>query len=307
MLASLSASTLKQYSVCYKLWWQYCKNHNQNVFESSIPHIVTFLTEQYDKGASYGTINSHRSALSLLIGNNLALDECVKRLLKGIFKLRPSLPKYSSTWDPQIVLNHISEWVPHSQLNLEKLTKKLVALLSLCTAHRVQTFSLIKISNVKINSNGIEIVITDIIKTSGIGRDQPILYLPYFLENPSICPATTLVDYMSVTKALRPADTDHLLITVKRPYRNATAQTISRWIKQTLCASGIDVSVYGAHSARHAATSTARAAGLSLDLIRKTAGWTASSQAFAKFYNRPVVEKSNFAESVCLHNSMSSD
>lgn len=300
MLASISNNTLQQYGVCYKLWWKYCQDNNINIFEGSTPHTITFLTQQFEKGASYGTLNSHRSALSLFLGNNLASNDGVKRLLKGVFKLRPSLPKYTSTWDPQLVLGYISEWFPNNQLSLEKITKKLVVLLALCTAHRVQTFSVIKLKCIIINTNGIEIVIRDIIKTSGVGRDQPVLYLPFFRENFSICPATTLVDYMSLTKDLRPSGIDHLLITVKRPHRNATAQSISRWIKQTLCASGVDVAVYGAHSARHAATSAARAAGLSLDLIRKTAGWTTSSQTFAKYYHRPIVKESNFAKSVCL-------
>lgn len=303
MLSSLSDSTIKQYGVCFKLWWQYCRNNNCDVFDSSVTHMITFLSELYENGATFGSLSNHRSALSLLTGNNLAPDEYVKRLLKGVFRSRPSLPKYPSTWDPQIVLDHVSKWVPHDQLKLDRLTQKLVVLLALCTAHRVQTFSLIKLYNIKINPNFIEIPITDIIKTSGVGRVQPVLNLPYFRENPSICPATTLVDYMSATNYLRPPNIDNLLITVKRPHRNATAQSISRWIKQALCASGIDETVFGAHSARHAATSAARAAGLNLDLIRKTAGWTPNSQTYAKYYDRPIKERSNFAESVCLPNN----
>ncbi|KOB68161.1 hypothetical protein OBRU01_18711 [Operophtera brumata] len=195
MIGSLSYKTLQQYGVCYMLWWKFCHDNDYNVFDTSVSHVVSFLTELFESGASYGTLNSHRSALSLFLGNNLGSDDCIKRLMKGIFRIRPSLPKYSN---------------------------------------------------------------------------------------------------------LRPSSTDHLLITVKRPHRGATAQSISRWIKQTLCASGIDVAVFGAHSARHAATSAARAAGLSVDVIRKTAGWTASSQTFAKFYNRPLILESNFAKTVCL-------
>lgn len=300
MVASLSKNTLEQYGVCYKLWWSYCNDNNYDVFDASVAQVVSFLSELYEKGASYGTLNSHRSALSLLLGNDLGSNDCIKRLLKGVFRLRPSLPKYSSTWDPQQVLTHISQWTPNSELSLDKLTKKVVVLLALCTAHRVQTFSLIKLCNIQINDNGVKIIISDIIKTSGIGRDQPILLLPFFRENITICPATALIDYMSMTRDLRPSSCDHLLITVKRPHKNATAQSISRWIKQALGASGIDVSVFGAHSTRHAATSAARAAGLSVDQIRKTAGWTASSQTFAKFYQRPIVNDINFAKSVCL-------
>ncbi|CAG9134391.1 unnamed protein product [Plutella xylostella] len=306
MIASLSKSTLKQYSVCFNQWWQYCYTNNHEKFDSSTSIIIKFLTDQYNNGASYGTINSFRSALSLLLGNDISQDKSIKRLIKGVFRSRPSLPKYANTWDPQIVLSHISKWTPHTELSLEKLTKKLVTLLALCTAHRVQTFSLIKLSNIIISDSGVKINIVDLIKTSGPGRDQPVLYLPYFNDNLDICPATTLVDYISFTKELRSTSSDHLLITVKRPHRNATAQSISRWIKQVLQESGVDAAVFSAHSARHAATSAAHSAGLSLDLIRKTAGWTASSSTFAKYYKRPLLEQSNFAKAVCIPNNGSS-
>lgn len=99
--------------------------------------MLCFLTEQYNKGASYGSLNSHRSALSLLLGNDVGQNDLVKRLLKGVFKLKPSFPKYSGTWNPQVVLNHIKDWYPNLELSREKITKKLVVLLALCTAQRV--------------------------------------------------------------------------------------------------------------------------------------------------------------------------
>lgn len=302
MLASLSHNTVKQYNVSLKLWWQYCLDNNYNVFESSISTILSFLSEQYTKGASYGSINSHRSALSLLLGSHIGTDDRVTRLLKGVFKLKPSLPKYTSTWDPQVVLNYITNWFPNRELSREIITKKLVILLALCTAHRMQTFSLIKLENIYSHSNGINIAIKDIIKTSAAGREQPTLFLPYFRENPRICPATTLEDYLHVTSSDRPSNVSHLLLTVKRPYKGATAQTLSRWTKQVLRESGVDVATYSAHSARHAATSAAAAAGVSVDAIRKTAGWTKASQTFAKYYNRPIIENNNFSRSVCQIN-----
>lgn len=289
---------MKQYNVSLKLWWQHCIDSGHNIFDCSIPTVLNFLSEQYTKGASYGTINSHRSALSLLLGNQVGTDDRVTRLLKGVYKLKPSLPKYSGTWDPQIVLNHISNWYPNKELSRESITKKLVVLLALCTAHRMQTFSLIKVQNINFHRNGINIAIKDIIKTSAAGREQPTLYLPYFQENPRICPATTLKDYLEITSPDRPDNVSHLLLTVKRPYKGATAQTLSRWTKQVMKASGVDVAVFSAHSARHAATSAAAAAGVSVDAIRKTAGWTKTSQTFAKYYNRPVIDSNNFAKSV---------
>ncbi|KOB74841.1 Tyrosine recombinase, partial [Operophtera brumata] len=183
MLSSLSDSTIKQYNTSLKLWWQYCTDNNIDVFEPSKTSILTFLTTQFNNGCAYGSLNSHRSALSAFVGNNIGSDECVRRLLKGAYKLRPTRPKYSSTWDPQLVLNHISTWFPNIELSLEKITKKLVISLAICTAHRVQTLSLIKLENILSSENGINIKITDVIKTSAPGRDQPVLFLPYFKEN----------------------------------------------------------------------------------------------------------------------------
>lgn len=260
---------------------------------------MAFLVHLFNKGASYGSINSHRSALSLLLGNNVGSDERVKRLMKGIYRQKPSHPKYTTTWDPKLVLDCISKWYPNHNVDIATLTRKITILLALCTSHRVQTFSLMRISNVKRSPSGVKVYITDIIKTSAANREQPVLFLPYFTENPAICPATTLDDYLSVTSELRPEGIDHILLTIKKPLKKASSQTISRWIKQTLAECGVDTTVFSAHSTRHASTSAAASAGVCIDTIRKTAGWSNSSLTFAKFYNRPIGDDGIFARTVC--------
>lgn len=296
--ASLSANTIRQYSVTFKVWWEFCILNKFNPLEPSVHVVMSFITHQYNRGDSYGSINTHRSALSLLLGHNIGTDDRITRILKGVYKLRPSIPKYINTWDPQVVLSKLETWYPNSELSLEKLTKKLVMLLALCTAHRLQTFSLIKINNIKCFASVIKIYIIDIIKTSRPGKDQPILSLPFFLENPRVCPAKTLQEYIGKTIHLRPSNVENLLITFKRPHKAATAQTIGRWLKQTMGECGVDVTMFSAHSTRHAATSAAHSSGVSMDVIRKTAGWTATSQTFARFYQRPVEERDSFARSV---------
>ena len=56
---------------------------------------------------------------------------------------------------------------------------------------------------------------------------------------------------------------------------------ISRWIKQTMKAAGIDTTVFKPHSTRGEATSAAKAANVPLQEIMKTAGWRSDS-TFAK-------------------------
>lgn len=287
LLNSLSENSHKQYEGCYKKWFIYCNENKLNMYEVSIPNVMNFLTLAYNGGAQYGTLNSYRSALSLISKENISGNEDIKRFFKGVFRSRPPLPKYNETWDTSLVLNNLEKWYPNQELSLEKITKKLVTLLALVTAHRVQTLSKIKICNIERFPKEIKIKIPDLIKTSRIGASQPMLIIPFFDKKPEICPAQVILTYLEMTEGLR-INTDTLFISFKKPHKSVGAQTLSRWIKHTLSLSGIDTSTFTAHSTRHAATSAAQRLGVNIDQIRRAAGWSHNSQAFAKFYNRPV-------------------
>nr|XP_049695351.1 uncharacterized protein LOC126054309 [Helicoverpa armigera] len=304
MLASLSENSIKQYDTCLKKWHLFCKANNVNIYEASIPKIIYFFTELFQSGAQYGTLNSCRSALSLIIGHQISEDDRVKRFFKGLFRLRPPLPKYDSTWDTSLVIEALASWVPNDNLPLDKITRKLITILALVTAHRAQTLSKIKIENISYSSNEIHIKIPDLIKTSSVKSKQPMLVLPYFRERPEVCPAKLLIDYLHVTEQLRHNHT-FLFISTKKPHGKVGAQTLSRWIKSTLETCGIDVSIFSAHSTRHASTSRAHIMGVNLDLIRKTAGWSGTSSTFGKFYNRSVsnAPRETFARSILIEDN----
>ena len=71
--------------------------------------VVDFLTEMFNNGQGYSAINSTRFALSAVIigksGISIGKFESVKRLLKGVFELRPPAPKYEFILDANIVLD----------------------------------------------------------------------------------------------------------------------------------------------------------------------------------------------------------
>jgi len=301
MLSSITASTLKQYSSSLKLWWEFCKINNFQVFNASVSQIMLFLQHRFTLGASYGSLNTSRSAISLISSEAHGQDKRITRFFRGVFKVRPQCPRYINTWDPAPVLTYLQKLAPIESLTLKDLTMKLVGLLALSTAHRVQTFSLINIKQIHHLENGIEIHIVDSIKTSGPGRKQPCLFLPYFANNVNLCVASTLDHYLDKTKNFRSEAEDYLLLSFRSPYRNVTSQTISKWIKSVLSKSGIDINSFSAHSTRHASTSAASRAGLDIERIRDTAGWTSSSNTFANFYHRPLQRKDDFAKSVLLN------
>lgn len=64
--------------------------------------------------------------------------------------------------------------------------------------------------------------------------------------------------------------------------------------------SSVDTNIFAPHSVRHASTSKAARIGISLDIIRRSAGWSQNSQCFAKFYNRPLYKGYDFAKAVFL-------
>lgn len=162
----------------------------------------------------------------------------------------------------------------------------------------VQTLSrIININNICRNETALEMNITDQIKTSGKNSVQPTLFLPIYQEDIRICPVTALLAYLERTRDLRKEETN-LFITFKKPYRKASSQTISIWLKSVLQSSGLNTEKFTGHSTRHAATSAAARKGVSIDRIRLTAGWTAKSNMFTKVYNRPLIPQNNFAEKV---------
>ncbi|XP_046468122.1 uncharacterized protein [Neodiprion pinetum] len=297
LLASLAESTWKQYSGPIKLWANFCRETETDIYKASANRILEFLQMRYGSGASYGTLNATRSAISLVSTNDMTNDWIISRFFKGIFRLRPTKPRYDETWDVGIVLTYIANLYPLESLNNQQLSERLVTLLALGTAHRVQTFSLMRLDNISHSAQGFEIRISDIIKTSRPGAFQPLLLLPYFREQPRLCIASTLKRYLEITKPLR-GDCSNVLITSRKPFKSASTQTISRWIRSVLAKSGIGPE-FTAHSTRHASTSAALAKGLDISAIRNTAGWSKDSQVFAEYYNRPIKSgRKDFAATV---------
>lgn len=300
MLESLSDGTIKQYNKALRLWWIFCQEKEVSPFEYSVPRALQFFASLTREVNSYSTLNMYRSAISLLSSNELGKDSRILRFFKGISVTKPQKPKYPFIWDPHPVLNYLATLYPNTELSLENLTKKLVTLLALITAQRVQTLSLIKTENITFTETLAQIKIPDRIKTSGRDRDQPLLNIPFFKEKPALCAASVLQQYIQQTTKLRQNESN-MLITFRRPHRQASCQTISRWIKDSLEKAGIDTQIFSAHSTRHAATSFAARKGVNIEVIRRTAGWTEKSKVFNRFYNRPMLRSANFA-SVIINN-----
>ena len=103
----------------------------------------------FEKNLSYSSLNTARSALSTVItvdGMSIGNHPLVVRFLKGVFNLRPPVPRYKEVWDVSTVLRFLKTLSPVSSLSLKNLSLKLVMLLSLVTAQRGQTLHLLDVN-----------------------------------------------------------------------------------------------------------------------------------------------------------------
>ena len=73
--------------------------------------VVEFLSSLYYSGLSCSAINTARCALSTILINDTGItignSPLAKRIMKGIFELRPTSPRYDFIWDVNIVLKYL--------------------------------------------------------------------------------------------------------------------------------------------------------------------------------------------------------
>lgn len=296
-IASLSKTTIAQYAKPLRLWWTFCERNHSNYFSPPVSRVLEFLAGSLTAVRSYSTLNSYRSAISLISSDEVGSHPLVKRFCRGVAVLKPQRSRYDFIWDASPVIAHLATRYPHEDLPLELVAKKLVTLLALMTAQRMQTLAAIRLSNVLI-AESLVIRIPARLKTSGIGRSQPLLTFHPFLENPQLCIFSLTKHFLMRTKDLRPSDCDALFISFRSPFNPVSSQTLGRWVKAELETAGIDVAIFSAHSTRHASTSFAASKGINVEEIRRTAGWSKSSNIFASFYNRPIIKDSSFQSTI---------
>lgn len=252
--------------------------------------VLEFLTHLYDCGYSYSAINSARSALSTVVIINdkpVGMHPFVIRLLKGIFNLRPSLPKTNVSWDPEIVLNYLKTLSPVKKLALKDLTLKTVTLLWLLSGQRGQSVQLIDVRNVTVTAHVVKLHFGDIMKVTRPGFEQYEDTIKAYTPDRRLCLVTVLREYLVRLKNLRAATTTQLFVSFNQPHDAVSKETVSRWVKIVMQRSGLDTSIFTPHSIRSASTSAAARANVPINTILQTAGWSKES-TFAKYYQKPV-------------------
>ena len=121
----------------------------------------------------------------------------IVRLLRGMFKQRPSLPRYTVTYDVAKVLQYIS--YSHSKMSLECLIKMLATLMCILGGQRSQIISLFDTNHMHIDEDHCIFYISSILKTTRPGFHQHSLEFRRYTDQ-SLCVITYIKRYPLETK-----------------------------------------------------------------------------------------------------------
>ena len=293
LLAAWRQSTGSAYSSAWSKWVSWCTERETNPLSASIETVLEFLTEQFNNGKAYRSINVYRSALSAVLP---LVDTCkigshplVSQLLKGMFNLRPPQPRYSHTWNVAQVLTYTKSIGVNKDLNLKMLSFKLVTLLGLTAPDRSSDLAKRDLRFCTFLPEGVSFTLPGLTKTSKPGDLPKTSFHAAFRADMDLCPVECLRVYLDRTKGFRSNNKDQqdkLFLSFVIPHKPVSSATLARWIKSYLQLAGIDTSIFSAHSLRGASTTAALNQGVSLADILKMANWSQES-TFTRFYYKP--------------------
>ena len=232
--------------------------------QTLVNEVLGFLHDLFTKDLSYSAVNSARSALSnYFMGQNLCDSEfsvathpLIKCYMKGVFTSRSPSPRYSEIWDVQPVLSYLALMYPLDKLTLKELSFELVVLQAITSGQRCQTLTNLDISSMKKTEKYYLFQFKNHMKHNRPGHIVNSLYVPKYCEQ-ELFTYRTLEYYLERTLPVRAVEHTALLLSYIKPFAPVGSSMVGRWIKNLLEQSGVDTSVFKAHSTRVSSASKA--------------------------------------------------
>ena len=302
LLSASRPSTRKTHQSAWRRW---CFKRKLDPLSAPLTDILLFLTEYFNSGAAYRSLNVARSAMSTshtkLNGLPVGQNSLVIQLLKGMFNNCPPKPRYSHTWEVSSMTKYLVSLGSNRSLSLKQFSWKLAMLFSLTCPERVSALTKLDLRHCHILPEAVEFMFSSPHKR-GTADQLPKAFFACFPSNSKLCPVETLRYYLKATRSIRPviplSKPDPLFISYVKPHKPISAASLARRLCSLLKASRVNSHIFKAHSVRGAATTAAANSDVPLSEILKMADWSSAS-TFQKFYYKSV-HSSTFAHGV-LH------
>lgn len=287
MIDARAKSTYVQYQTYWDRWAKFCHTAEIDPEHPPMAPVLNFLQQcRESHNLGYSAMNTARSAISLIAeheGVPVGQNGDLSTYMKGVRNQTPHLPKYSSIWDADTLLNHLEHLGTPLELDLRTLTIKLTALILLASAQRVQTLPHLSLENLVFTTEGAQFTVYEKLKhTTSKGTE---IMLKSFPQNPALCVVQHLSVYLQCTKPVRTSPL--LLLSFQKPFKPVGTQTLGRWIRELLQEAGINLQVFGPHSIRAASAAAAKRGGAQIDTILKAGCWARES-TYSTWYEKPI-------------------
>jgi len=298
----LAAWRERDYSAKFRVFNSWCCSREVDPYCVSIMQVSDFLAHLFDKGLQYSTINGYRSMLSAVLpcidGFKVGQHPYVVQMLKGVFNSRPPKTKLVPEWNLLKVLDGLQKkpFEPLNKACLKYVTLKTVFMIAITSFRRCSDLQSFRIGegSVNIQSKGITFLRHGLAKQDRQSHRKAIVFIPAFPENKKLDPKRCLYYYLKATEKFRksPEGSEHeerrVFLSLNEPHKPVSAQTISKWIVETLKIVLEDKNLkVKAHSTRALGPSLALFRGPSLESILNSADWSQES-TFVRFYLRDL-------------------
>ena len=173
-------------------WLEYCSLNDYDPFSPSTTNALDFLTFLYSQGLSFNTINIARSALSCFcncegLAGPFGQLSVVKRFMKGVLQLLPSLPRHHLIWDAKQIFDFCRSQPPVDELSQKNLMCRITLLLCLLSGQHCQTIHCLNVEQVDVTETEYTVDIVEKLKHTCPGVHQkPLRFIKYDIE-PRLC------------------------------------------------------------------------------------------------------------------------
>ncbi|KAM9991829.1 hypothetical protein ACTFIZ_012494 [Dictyostelium cf. discoideum] len=267
-------------------WVRWCKQvgHNCMVFNSA--RIISFL-ETKSSSCKYASIrNIWYNLSSTFKSMNIDIEKESKIVdiylkSKKVGSDQESV-KYNSVFDIRLVLNYIkSNLSNNDNMSLFDLTLKLVGLLKICLATR--SSDIYKILVPRIDSDA-EYIVLSIVAPKESRAKRTIEINLESNQDFALCPVKCIKSYVS--RLCLSVSHDSYLIRSPSTHENRlSSQSISKIAVSLLEKSGVNTSIYKAHSFRHSVATFLIDKGVPTEDVLRLGRWS-TSLIFNKYYNK---------------------
>lgn len=130
-----------------------------NPISTTLNDDLVFLTDRFNNGAAYRSVNVARSAISSyhakIDGYPVSQHPLVVQLLKGMLNMRPPKPRYTHTWDVPLVTKYLDSLEKTKLLSLKLLSIKLAMLFALSCPERASSFAKLDLRHCRVAPEGV--------------------------------------------------------------------------------------------------------------------------------------------------------